>query len=190
MSWLTASIQANGSAAARVDLYPNAVGLAAGSYSGSITVVTSNYGTIQVPVSLVVFGIPTPQTMLTATPPSLSFTAASGSQSATQTLTITFNTGPVMLGGGPVVVGPVVNNNWFGFGPAPGFNSAQPTYTVSASAGSLPPGSYYTAIRFTWTGGSLTVPVTFNVAPTASFLPEVSAVVNSASGGVGGDRSG
>ncbi len=169
----------------RVDLYPNTVGLAAGSYSGSITVVTSNYGTIQVPVSLVVFGIPTPQTMLTASPPSLTLTAASGSQSATQTLTITFNTGPVLLDGGPAAPGSGLNIYWLQFSPAPGFNSAQPSYTVSASAGSLPPGRYDTAIKFTWTGGSLAVPVTFDVAPTASFPPVVSEVVNSASGAAG-----
>jgi uncharacterized protein (TIGR03437 family) len=100
-------------------------------------------------------------------------------------LTITFNTCPVLLGGGPAAPGSGLNIYWLQFSPVLGFNPGQPSYTVSASAGTLPPGNYYGAIRFTWTGGLLTVPVSFNVAPTASFLPVVSEVVNSASGAVG-----
>ncbi len=88
VSWLTASIESPGPAPPgpppAISLYANAVGLSPGTYSGVITVQSKNYSTLQVPATLTVIANPTPQTRLTATPPSLSFTATTGGLSQPQ----------------------------------------------------------------------------------------------------------
>jgi uncharacterized protein (TIGR03437 family) len=175
VSWLTASIESPGPAPpAGISLYANAVGLSPGVYTGAITINSSNYPTLQVPATLTVIAVPTAQTVLTATPPSLSFTAPSGGTSASQNLAIGFNTGPVQFNiqGGA---------QWLQFSTPPGLNAAQPVYAYYASAAGLPPGTYYAGLVINWTTGSTTVPVTFSVTASTAFPPIVTALVDAAS---------
>jgi len=179
VSWLTASIISPGpappEAPAAISLYANAVGLSPGAYSGIITIQSSNYPTLQVPATLTVIAVPTAQTVLTATPPSLSFTAPSGGISAPKHLAIGFNAGPVEFNFLP-------GAQWLGLQqPEPAPTDPEPVYTFSASAAGLPPGTYYTGLVINWGTGSTTVPVVFSVTSSAAFPPIITAIVNSAS---------
>ncbi|MBV9400856.1 MAG: hypothetical protein JO062_22955 [Bryobacterales bacterium] len=168
--WLTATILAN-----TVELYPNSVGLSPGFYSGTITIDSSNYPELQVPATLTVIAAPTAQTILTANPTSLSFTAPVGGSSPPQTLAIGFNGGPVLFnlrGGAQWLQAPNASNS----------TTAAPAYNVSVYTSGLAPGAYHTALTVSWTTGSITIPVTLSVTPTATFPPIMSAIVNSASG--------
>jgi hypothetical protein len=169
VSWLKATIEGSG-----IELYPNSVGLSPGMYTGTIIINSSNYPRLQVTVTLTVIAVATAQTMLTATPSSLSFAAPMGGMSSLQTLTISFNMGPVefdLKGGG----------SWLQVAPIPGFNQAAPVYDVAAAAYGLLPGTYYSGLTIDWTTGSLTIPITFTVTPTSASPPVMSAIVGSAS---------
>jgi uncharacterized protein (TIGR03437 family) len=151
----------------------SAVGFPPGVYHGSITVTSSNYGSVVIPATLTVFPQPTGQTMLTATPPSLSFIAPAGGSGPPQTLMIQFNGDPVLfnLKGSPGL----------SFQRVPGYSSAQPAFTVSAAATDARPGTYQDELTIVWSTGSTSVPVTLNIAPTPAFPPIIASLVNGAS---------
>jgi uncharacterized protein (TIGR03437 family) len=121
-----------------------------------------------------VLALPTAQTVLTATPASLSLTAPMGGISSLQTLAIGFNMGPVEFNfkGGA---------SWLQIAPVSGFNRAAPVYDVAAAGYGLIPGTYYTCLTIDWTTGSLTVPITFTVTLVGASPPVLSAIVSSAS---------
>ncbi len=139
-----------------------------------ITINSSNYPVLQVPATLTVIAAPTAQTVLTATPPSLSFTAPSGGTGSTQSLAIGFNGDPVLftLRGAP---------QWLEVFSPNSSTSAQPIFQLTASASGLPPGTYYGGLVIDWTTGSTTVPITFSVTATAAFPPIIAAVLSAAS---------
>ncbi len=175
VSWLSATILSAGPVPpANIALYPNAVGLSPGNYSGTLTIDSSNYPPLVVPVTLTVIGNPNAQTMLTATPVSLSFTAPAGGGSAAQTLSIGYNNGPVEF---KILGSPA----WLAFAPVSNFDEAAPAYSVEASAMNLPPGTYSASLTVNWTTGSLIVPITFSVTATSSFPPVMTQIVSAAS---------
>lgn len=178
VSWLTASILSAGpappQAPATVELGVNSVGLSPGVYTGTITISSSNYPPLQVPVTLTVIAAPTAQTMLSVSPTSLSFSAAAGGTSPLQTLAIGFNMGPVEFSFKS-------GASWLQIAPVSGFNHAAPVYDVAAAAYGLLPGTYYSGLTIDWTTGSITVPITLTVTPTGASPPVMSAIVSAAS---------
>ena len=166
-----------------IQVNASAVGLSPGTYQGTISITLDPLTPVQIPVSLVVLPAPTPQTRITATPPSLSLTAPVGQQ---QSQSFTLDSG-----GTPVLftlsqdLSPV-NTDWqFSATVASALNGANnqvatpATVTVGASA--MLPGTYYQTISAQWATGSISVPVTFNAMANATFPPIVSAVLNAAS---------
>ena len=178
VTWLKATIEGPGpsppQAPAGIQLDVNDVGLTAGTYSGTITINSSNYPVLQVPATLTVIAAANAQTMITATPASLSFTAPSGALSPSQQLTINFNNGPVDFKFSPTP-------QWLQLSPVDDFTAAHPVYSFLALASNLPPGGYYCGLVISWTTGSITVPVTFNVTSTATFPPIITSVLSAAS---------
>jgi uncharacterized protein (TIGR03437 family) len=172
VSWLNVAVQSLGPLS-QVNLYPNSVGLAPGVYQGAITINAVGYPTLVVPATLAVLANPTAQTMLTATPAALSYTAPAGG-SAAQNLSIAFN-------GPPVDFKTTIGAGWLELFPAAGSTSATPIFSLTAFATGLAPGTYYTGLVIAWTTGQFTVPVTFSVTATPGDPPILTAVVNSAS---------
>lgn len=143
---------------------PSALNLADGAYTGQIT----NPRPVKHGHS------PGGAERTLASAASLSFTAPMGGMSSLQTLTISFNMGPVefnLKGGG----------SWLQVAPIPGFNQAAPVYDVAAAAYGLIPGTYDSGLTIDWTTGSLTIPITLTVTPTSASPPVMSAIVSSAS---------
>jgi len=142
--------------------------LAAGSYSGTITITVPNAvpSTSTVTVTLTV-SAPTPATLGLSTQ-SVSFTATQGSAPLTQQLQIT-NTG----GGSLSFTAAASGASWLTISPATGIAtpSSPASLTITATPGSLAPGTYSGTVAITGVGSTINVPVTLSVsAPTAAIL--------------------
>jgi len=155
----------------------NATSLAAGSYSGTITIVPSGGSSVSVPVSLTITAPPT----VSATPTSLSFTYRIGDTApAVQSINVS--------GGGSALAftataATSTGGNWLSVSPTSGTTPTSGTaqVTVTVNTTNLNPGNFAGTVVIAGSGsatGSTTVNVTLSVtAP----LPTVSRVVNGAS---------
>ncbi len=165
-SWLV--IKSSGVTPASVKVAINPANLTPGLYLNAITVVFSDLTLVTIPVRLTVIGPPN----VTATPSTLTFTAAAGSTTAqTQNMTIS-------SAGQPVSVDFSSNVAWLTVTPAAA--TTPMTAQVTANAAGLAAGSYTGVITATAAGsanGTVTITVTLTVTPTFS----IGAVNNAAS---------
>lgn len=167
-AWLEVS-PASGSAPGTARVTARTSGLAAGTYTGAVTVSASGaQGTPkQIPVTFTVAAAPPPP-QLSTSPSSLAFTAtAGGANPATQSIAVT-NTG-----GGSLSWTASAAATWLSASPATG--SAPGTVTVSVNTAGLAPGTYTSLVQVTSTGtaGSpraTPVTLTVNPAPTGGIV--------------------
>ena len=154
-AWLTLS-PVSGTGNGTVAVNATTGTLAAGSYSGTVTLNASGASSLTVPVTFTVTTAPVPPT-IGASPTSFTFTATQGGANpATQTLSIA-NTG-----GGTLSWIASDNAAWLSLSPASG--TGKGAVTLSASTGSLTAGSHSGTVTVSAPGASsVTVPVTFTV---------------------------
>ncbi|MBK5281300.1 MAG: fibronectin type III domain-containing protein [Nitrospiraceae bacterium] len=140
--------------------------MAAGSYSGTITLSATGTASVTIPVALTITAAPVPPA-IGVSPTSLSFTARQeGSDPTAQTLTIN-NTG-----GGTLSWGVSHDATWLVH--TPGTGTGAGTVTISVTTGTLTAGTYNGVVTLWPTGASsVTVPVTFTVtaAPAINLSP-------------------
>jgi uncharacterized protein (TIGR03437 family) len=142
---------------------------------------------VQVPVTLTVVAAPTAQTVITAIPSSLSLSVPTG-QSRTQTIILDSTGAPILfkfivdsLGADwlqPLFVRSDLTNT-------DGQVATPATISFGVNANNLLPGTYHHRFVLTWATGSLTIPLTLSVTPSASHPPVLAAVVNAASSAAG-----
>ncbi len=186
LPWLTVS-PPSGPTPSNFVVSVNAVGLATGPYSGTITVVGNgnNNGLAQtIPVNLVVSGT----ALLVSSPGSLTFTVAQGSStSATQNLAFSSTDGSAVT----FLVSANTNTlaNWLQLSTANGTTPA--TLGVSVNPVGLSAGTYTGSLIVTATNPAnvanspQTVSVTLNVTPTSSLaVSSTSLTFTQAAGGV------
>ena len=154
-AWLTLS-PASGTGNGAVTLTAATGTLAAGSYSGAVTMSATGASPVTVPVTFTVATASVPPA-IGASPTSLSFTATQGGANpVTQTVNISNR------GGGTLSWSASPNTTWVAVSPASGTGNR--AVTVSATTGILTAGSYNGNITLSATGvPSMTVPVTFTV---------------------------
>jgi uncharacterized protein (TIGR03437 family) len=199
-NWLYVTTQ--GLATSSMQVIATATGLGPGAYKGTITV-NGSKNSAQVPVTLTVLG--SPKVALTATPASLSLTAAPG-QVATQSLALSSPGGAVVFrlnaciypipasgaGTNPLAsleITPtsVAVPSTPSLANVSGAEEVNPSPTPVApteyqvKAGATQPGTYYGSIAISWDGGSLTVPITLSVTAAPGFPPIMANLVNAAS---------
>ena len=155
-SWLTVS-PASGTAPSSISVQPNISGLAAGSYSGTVTIGASGASNSPqtVSVSLTVSASTPPA--LTLSSKSLSFTAtAGGSNPSPQTVNVSNS------GSGTLSWATSSNQSWLTVSPASGTNAG--TLTIGATVGSLAANTYSGTVTVNGgTAGTQTVTVSFAV---------------------------
>jgi uncharacterized protein (TIGR03437 family) len=167
-----------------IQVNASAVGLSAGTYQGTIIITSGTLPPAQVAVTLTVVPAATAQSMIKATPPNVSLSVQTG-----QLLN-----GSIALdsGGTPLLFtlsrDPVGVSDWLlefsvrsSLPGAIGQVAAPATISFQVNATNLLPGSYQHHFIVTWATGSLTIPVTLSVTPSALHPPILSAVVNAAS---------
>ncbi len=170
-TWLSLT-PASGTTPAGLRVSVNPVGLAAGTYTGSVIVTASEASNnpLTVQVTLTVSSAP----VLNATPASLAFSYQIGaSLPAAQTLALTSSGAPLSFSAATAVQTPS-GGAWLSVNPAAGTTPA--SLSVSVNPAGLPAGTYNATITLAAAGTSnfpLTVAVTFTVtAPQAlSALP-------------------
>jgi uncharacterized protein (TIGR03437 family) len=175
-TWLTVT-PASSTTAGLLTASVSTTGLVAGTYTGSIQVVSTGASNTPqtIPVTLVVQTPPT----IAATPTSLLFTAAVGVNPATQTIQIN-NSGGGSLG--LAVVAASQTGNWLSVTPSTGV--APVTETVSVASSTLVAGTYTGTITISAvnspgiTNSPQTITVTLNV---GTPLINAGGVVNAAS---------
>jgi len=168
-NWLKASIvgPTNGS----FDVSVNTSGLAAGTYSGTVTVSsTAAAGPVPIAVTLDVWTIPP---TYTAAPASLTFTVASGLRSPPQTISVV-SSDPLLL----PYLNPVVNAG-AGVGVF-----CPPAAACALTAAPLSPGTYYGELQLRGPSPDFnvqsTVAITVYALPTAAQPPVIASVVSAA----------
>ena len=161
-TWLTILPSGNFTGNQTFTVNANQAGLAAGTYTGSISLTTS--GAVQtIPVTFVVAAPPAP---IVATPATLTFSAAVGQQVSSQNVTISTTSAAA------VTIASITSDapSWLSAATAGGASSvsaASPlVLTVTANAGTLAAGSYTGHITVRTAGGT-TASVTVNIAVTA-----------------------
>jgi hypothetical protein len=157
-SWLAVS-PASGTAPGSISLRPNLSGMAAGSYTATVTVSASGGASApqNIAVNLTVAAAPP---VLTVSSASMSFAGtAGGSNPATQTASVSNS------GGGTLSWIASSSQSWLSVSPASGSNSG--TLTIGASLAGLPAGTYTGAVAVSGAGSSKTIAVTFTMAGTA-----------------------
>jgi uncharacterized protein (TIGR03437 family) len=169
-AWLSVN-PSSGSMPAVLAVSVNPANVAAGTYQGTITI-TAPYAvpsTATVAVTLTVqSGTPA---ALGVDTQNVSFTAIQGSGALTQQLHV-LNTGGGSLS---FTANASTTSGGFWLSVSPGTGTATPSspasLTVSATPGSLLPGTYSGAIAITGAGSAINIPVTLSVsAPTAAIL--------------------
>ena len=155
-TWLTVSPTGTLITPRTLTVTANPSGLAAGTYSGTITirVGTNNH---RVPVTLTISAV---TRTLSVSPTSLSFTATVGGASpASKSLSITASPNASFTA-------TVSGASWLSVSPSSGATPA--TLTVSARVTGLAAGTFTGTITVTGNGLTRTVPVTFTVSPSSS----------------------
>src|SRR5208283_304335 len=143
-TWLTIS-PASGTGAANPSVSVNTTGLAAGNYSGTITLTApgASGSPATVAVSLALAQIPS----LGVSPTSLTFSGtAGGTNPASQPVTIANN------GGGTLNWSASSNQTWLTISPASGTGAANPSVTVNTTG--LAAGNYSGTITLTASGAT------------------------------------
>ncbi len=177
-SWLTVS-PASGTAPGTLSMQPNLNGLAAGTYSATVTVSApgASNGSQTITVGLTV-GAPAPSPALSVSTAALSFSGTAGSGNpASQTAAVSNS------GGGTLSWTASSNQSWLSVSPASGTNSG--TLTIGASLSGLTAGNYSGAITITGAGASKTIAVSLAVAAAPSPALSVSTTALSFSGTAG-----
>ena len=161
LSWLSVS-PASGTGNGTITVSATTGSMAAGNYTGSISLTAPGATTVMIPVSFAVTAAPVPPA-IGVSPTSLSFTAQQGGGNpAAQTLTIS-NTG-----GGTLTWTASEGLSWLSVSPASGTGNG--TITVSATTGSMAAGNYTGSISLTAPGATtVMIPVSFAV--TAAPVP-------------------
>ena len=154
-AWLSLS-SASGTGNGAVTLTATTGTLAAGSYSGTVTLNAAGASPVTVPVTLMVATAPVPPA-IGASPTHLSFVATQGGASpSTQTLNIS-NTG-----GGTLSWAASENAPWLGLSQASGTDNG--VVTILVVTGTTAVGTYNDSITLSAIGAStITVPVTLTV---------------------------
>jgi trimeric autotransporter adhesin len=165
-SWLTVS-QLSGSTPTTLTVTISG-NLAAGTYSGTVSVTVGSY----IAASILVTATVSPPAAISANPSSLMFTASAGSAEAV--------TQPIQLsasGSTAVAFTAVASSagNWLSVSPSSG--STPSTLEVSVSPTGLPPGSYSGEV--TISGGALYIPAAMTV--TQAVPATITGIVNAAS---------
>jgi uncharacterized protein (TIGR03437 family) len=156
-----------------------AVNLGPGTYSAEIVASANGFTPVTVPVTLTVLAPPPPST-LRVSPTSIALTASTGVEQTAQI--------KIDSAGAPLLFQPTVSgvSGFMFFTVDSAYTSIDGKYTTPATltihATSSQPGTYRGAITFQATNNSVTVPVTFDVSPGPTRPPQISAVVNAASG--------
>ncbi len=180
-NWLTlsaASGTATGTLPAAVQANVNVSGLAAGVYSGSITVSSSTSNqTITIPATLVL-SVPTPTILLSQT--GLTYTAVVGGGAAPAQSIGILNVGQGTMNWTATVTTLGNSGNWLTVSPGSGSSAANtlqiPLATISVNAASLAAGQYTGQVAVTVPGATNNpqyVVVILNVLPRGSTLPVV-----------------
>jgi len=156
-TWLTVS-PASGTNAGTLSVAANLSGLAAATYTGTVTINGGTAGTKTVAVTLTVAPAPTPALSIGTT--SLSFSGTAGSSNpAAQSVSIT-NSGT----GGTLSWSASSNQTWLTVSPISGTNAG--TLSVAANLSGLTATTYTGTVTINGgTAGTKTVAVTFTVAP-------------------------
>jgi uncharacterized protein (TIGR03437 family) len=181
-NWLqAAALSPPAGAIGTVAVTANAFGLAAGVYSGTVAV-TTNFGSLSIPVNLTVGG--SGQATITLSTTSLSFAYQTGqAQPPSQSVTLT------TTGGAQIPFTAVASTNttpsWLSIIPTSGTvgsGIAPTSITANVNAAGLAAGTYTGTIAITPTGGTAqTVTVTLTVTAPVLTTPTVGAVQNAAS---------
>jgi hypothetical protein len=178
-TWLTVS-PASGAGNGTISIGANLAGLAAGNYSGSVTVTspgaTGSPQSIAVTLSVAAASLPP---SLGVSPASLSFTAAAGSNPAAQSIAIANN------GGGSLSWTANSNQTWLTVSTGSGTGAG--TIFVNVNSAALAAGTYNGAISIAAAGASnspQTIPVTLTVTagPSLSAAPSTLAFTATAGG--------
>ena len=170
--WLHTQLFVNaGMAIVTVSVTPS--GLAAGTYHGAVTVISSVNGSGRVPVTLTV--VAKPVSPPTVTPTSISITTSAGVMSDLQTLTAHSSSEPDLVnitvaGAGALSLSPA-SPNTIGLTPE----------TVNITGTRRLPGAYFGSIVVSNSAGSVTVPTSLFVTASPAVPPVLGAVVNGAS---------
>ena len=176
-SWLSVS-PPSGTGTGTITVSTNIAGLAAGTYNGTIQVVST--GATNTPQTISVILTVTSPPVIAPTSTALSFISALGANPPTQTLTINNSGGGTL--GVTVTTTTSSGGNWLTA--TPGTGTAPLSLTVSAAASTLAAGNYQGTITITGTTASaaLNSPVSVNVT-LAVGTPVISpaGVVNAAS---------
>lgn len=156
-AWLTLS-PASGTNSGAIAVNAATGSLAVGTYSAAITLTAPGSKNVSVPVTFTVTAAPVPPS-IGAAPSSLAFAAQQGGGNpVAQTLSIS-NTG-----GGTLTWNASDSVAWLGLSPTSGANNG--TINVTATTGTLAPGTYNTTVILSAIGAtSVQIPVTFTVAP-------------------------
>jgi hypothetical protein len=166
----------------------SAVGLSAGTYQGTLTITLGMFNPVVVTVTLTVLPAPTAQTMLTATPSTVSLSVPVG-QFVSQTVVLGSAGAPILFSLSVDSLGvadwlqPLFLNS--SLKEADGQVATPATISVDVNASNLLPGTYHHHFVLTWATGSLTIPLTLSVTANASLPPIVAAVVDAASATAG-----
>jgi hypothetical protein len=192
-AWLNTTT-AQGATPASVGISASATGLAAGTYTGSVTVTASGVSNspLAVPVTLTVTAAPAVPagTTLSASPTSLSFSAtAGGSAPAAETLSITTASGSLTVA---AAASTQTGGNWLtvSSGGKSASSAKAQKLSVSVNGSGLAAGTYNGSITVTASGATnnpLTVAVSFTVAapPVVTVSASPTAVSLSATAGEG-----
>ncbi len=171
-SWLFVT-PASGVTSALLSIFVSPQGLAAGTYSGAVTVTASGStgGSQTANVTLIVTGGTsgtTASTPISATPASLSFSyQSSGAQSPAQIVSVTAPTGA----GFSVTAS---SNGWLNASPT--VATVPATVTVSVSAAGLSPGTYTGSVSIAASTGTQNIPVTLTVTAASAVAVSPSAL--------------
>jgi uncharacterized protein (TIGR03437 family) len=191
-SWLSAAV---GHVPQGFMVSVDATNLTAGTYHGIVTITSAAAAAPgQVPVTLTVWNAPPPP--VTASPSNLTFTAASGSATLTQTINVASGSIPLSFA---ISVSTDDGSGWLGVAYLPGPILFPPMFTpgaglIAASPAALAPGVYHGTVTITAPPGSTnvtSVAVTLTVTPMPPPLPQqgaipiVAAVLNAASQAAG-----
>jgi len=189
-NWLTAvPYQPISSETTRsVEVNANPAALGPGTYQGVVTITPTAGAQVQVPVTLT---LTAPPPGMTVTPASLVLSAAAG-QTVSGTFNVTSPGGAGFFGFtysttvvpwssslyASVVSSSLLEDTNLQYSvPAP----VTPAVLAISGTAPLQPGTYYTGIDVTWTGGSVTVPIRLDVAPSSAAPPILGSMVNAAS---------
>ena len=175
-SWLAATPSA-GTIPSALQVTADPSALAAGSYSGSITITVPNASPSTTTVGVTFNVQSATAAALGVNPQTVSFTATQGGAATSQTLQVQ-NTG-----GGSFVFATAAatasGGSWLSISPTNGTAtpSSPASVTITATPGSLTPGTYSGAITTTGAGKSIAIPVTLSIgAASATILLSQSAL--------------